>query len=60
MIDAKFSLYDTADYLSTEDDITAYLEAVMEDGDPTLMAEAQQIVARARVANLAATKRNQD
>lgn len=58
MIDAKFSLYDTADYLCTEDDITAYLEAVMEDGDPTLMAEAQQIVARARarIVNVAANK----
>ncbi|KAF1041469.1 helix-turn-helix domain-containing transcriptional regulator [Xylophilus sp.] len=45
---AKFSRYDTADYLQTEDDITAYLEAVAEDGDLALIADAQEIVARAR------------
>jgi len=62
MIDAKFSRYDTADYLETEDDIAAYLEAVMEDGDPALVAKSQQTVARAhtRIANLTATKREQD
>lgn len=33
MVDVKFSRYDTADYLATEDDVAAYLEAVMENGD---------------------------
>ncbi len=48
MMDVKFSRYDTADYLKTEDDITAYLDAVMEDGDPALIAAALGDVARAR------------
>lgn len=33
-MEVKFSRHDTTDYLKTEDDITAYLDAVMEDGDP--------------------------
>ncbi len=44
----SFSRYDTADYLKTEEDIAAYLEAVMEDGDPGLIAAALGDVARAR------------
>ncbi|WP_201025053.1 MULTISPECIES: addiction module antidote protein [Photorhabdus] len=44
----KFSRYDTADYLQTEKDITAYLEAVMEDGDPSLIVAALGDIARAR------------
>lgn len=46
----KFSRYDTADYLKTEEDIAAYLEVVMEDGadDPGLVAHALGVVARAR------------
>jgi probable addiction module antidote protein len=47
-MDVKFSRYDTADYLRTEDDISAYLDAVMEDGDPALIAAALGDVARAR------------
>ncbi|WP_010106436.1 addiction module antidote protein [Verminephrobacter aporrectodeae] len=47
-MDVKFSRYDTADYLRTEDDIAAYLDAVMEDGDPALVAAALGDVARAR------------
>ncbi len=45
-----FSRYDTADYLKTEEDIAAYLEAVMEEGgdDPAFVARALGIVARAR------------
>lgn len=45
---AQFSRYDTADYLKTEDDIAAYLDAVAEDGDPALIAAALGDVARAR------------
>ena len=45
-----FSRYDTADYLKSEEDIIAYLEAVMEEGDddPAYIARALGIVARAR------------
>ncbi|WP_387468107.1 addiction module antidote protein [Photorhabdus sp. RM323S] len=44
----KFSRYDTADYLQTEEDIAAYLEAVVEDGDPSLIAATLGDIARAR------------
>ena len=44
----KLSLYDSANYLKSEDDITAYLEACSEDDDPALMAHALGAVARAR------------
>lgn len=46
-----FSRYDTADYLKTEADIAAYLEAVMEEGgadDPAFLAVALGNIARAR------------
>lgn len=46
----KFSHYDTADYLKTDEDIAAYLEAVAEEGadDPAFLAHALGVVARAR------------
>ena len=47
-MEVKFSRYDTADYFKTEDDITAYLDAVMEDGDSALIAAALGDIARAR------------
>jgi len=44
-----FTRYDSADYLKTEEDIAAYLEAVAETGDsPALLARALGVVARAR------------
>jgi len=45
-----FSRYDTADYLKSEEDIAAYMEAVMEEGgdDPALIAHALGAIARAR------------
>ncbi len=45
-----YALYDTADYLKGEEDIAAYLEAVMEEGgdDPAHVAHALGTVARAR------------
>lgn len=43
-----FSHYDTADYLQTESDIAAYLDAVMEENDPALLAAALGDIARAR------------
>ncbi len=47
-MDIKFSQYDTVDYLTTEEDIAAYLDAVMEEGEPALIAAALGDVARAR------------
>lgn len=45
-----FSRYDTADYLKTEDDIAAYLEAVMEEAgdDAAFVTQALGNIARAR------------
>ncbi|WKZ12838.1 MAG: putative addiction module antidote protein [Gammaproteobacteria bacterium] len=43
-----FSRYDAADYLKTDADIAAYLDAVIEDGDPALLAAALGDIARAR------------
>lgn len=50
MNNTTFSRYDTADYLKTEEDIAAYMEAVMEEGadDPAFIARALGVVARAR------------
>lgn len=39
--------WDTADHLTTPEDIAAYLEAVFEDGDPALISHALGVVARA-------------
>lgn len=46
----KFTHYDSADYLETEEDIAAYLDAVMLEGedDPALVMQALGVVARAR------------
>jgi probable addiction module antidote protein len=46
----KFARYDSADYLRTEEDIAAYLEAAMDEGqdDPAYVARALGVVARAR------------
>jgi probable addiction module antidote protein len=38
--------YDTADHLKTKEDIVAYLEAIFEDGDPTLVTYALGDIAR--------------
>ena len=40
--------WDAAEHLETEEDITAYLEAVLEEGDPSLVAAALGDVARAK------------
>ena len=44
----QFSPWDTADYLATEEDIAAYIEAAFEDGDARLIAAALGDVARAK------------
>ena len=43
-----FSRYDTADYLGTEANIAAYLNACAEENDPALLVAALGDVARAR------------
>jgi len=48
MTKETFSRYDTAEYLKTEEDIAAYLDACAEDGDPSLIAAALGDIARAR------------
>ncbi|QGY04826.1 putative addiction module antidote protein [Methylobacterium mesophilicum SR1.6/6] len=40
--------YDTAEHLRTPEDIVLHIEAVLEDGDPALVADAIGVVARAR------------
>ena len=40
--------FDAANYLNDEEDISAYLQVVMEDGDPALLAAALGDIARTR------------
>ena len=42
------SPWDPADHLKTEDDMAAYLEAALEEGDPGLIAAALGDIARAK------------
>lgn len=42
--------YDPVDFLETEDDVVAYLNAAVEDGDPQLVMHALQAIARLRQA----------
>lgn len=46
----KFTRYDTAEYLKTDDDMAAYLDACLEEaGDnPAFIAHALGVIARAR------------
>ncbi|HPA48408.1 MAG TPA: hypothetical protein PK395_21775 [bacterium] len=41
-------LWDAAEYLRTEEDMAAYLEAALEDGDVTLMAAVLSDIVRAK------------
>lgn len=40
--------WDPAEHLETEEDMAAYLEAALDDGDPTLVAAALGDIARAK------------
>lgn len=42
------SLWDAAEHLETEEDMAAYLEAALEENDPTLIAAALGDIARAK------------
>ena len=46
----KFTKYDTAEYLKTDDDMAAYLDASFEEAgdDPAFIAHALGVIARAR------------
>jgi len=46
MSKVKFSRYDTVDYLRNEDDVIAYIDAAVEDGDPALITAPLGDVAR--------------
>lgn len=48
MAKTKFSTWDPAKHLETEEDMAIYLEAALEDGDPALVAAALGDIARAR------------
>jgi probable addiction module antidote protein len=48
MGDTKTIPWDSAELLKTDQDIADYLEAVFEDGDPTLITHALGVVARAK------------
>jgi probable addiction module antidote protein len=40
--------WDASDHLETKEDIAAYLEAALEDGDPSLVAAALGDIARSK------------
>lgn len=44
----KMTPWDSAEFLKTEEDIAEYLKAVKEEDDPALLADAFEVVARAR------------
>jgi probable addiction module antidote protein len=44
----KTKPWDVAEHLETEEDMAAYLEAALEDGDPALVAAALGDIARAK------------
>ncbi|MGQ0484059.1 MAG: addiction module antidote protein [Hyphomicrobiales bacterium] len=44
----KTTRWDSAAYLKSDKDIAEYLDAVLEDGDPALVAHALGVVARAK------------
>lgn len=49
-MNSKISRYDSAEYLRTDEDIQAYLDAVLEEGgdDPAFIVHALGIIARAK------------
>ncbi len=48
MAKSKTKKYDAAEYLETEEDMAAYLQAAFEDGDPALVIHSLGNIARAR------------
>ena len=58
MAGAKFKTtrWDSADYLKSDSDIAEYLDAVLEEADPALLAHALGVVARAKGMSAIAAK----
>ena len=48
MAKTKTQIWDAADYLESREDIAAYLEAALEDGDPALITAALSDIARSK------------
>jgi len=48
MIGQKTQAWDPAEHIESEEEITAYLEAAFEEGDPSLIAAALGDIARAK------------
>jgi probable addiction module antidote protein len=48
MAKTQTQLWDAANHLETKENIAAYLEAALEDGDPTLIAAALGDIARSK------------
>lgn len=48
MAKTKTRPYDPAEYLETAEDMAAYLEAALEDGEPAVVVKALGTIARAR------------
>jgi probable addiction module antidote protein len=48
MAKTKTRPYDAAEYLETPEDMAAYLEAALEDGEPAVVVKALGAIARAR------------
>ncbi len=48
MAKTKTLLWDPAEHLNSEEEMTAYLEAALEEGEPSLVAAALGDIARAR------------
>lgn len=48
MAKTKTKRWDAAEHLETEEDMAAYLEAALEDGDPAVVAAALGDIARAK------------
>lgn len=44
----KTTAWDSAEYLKTDEDVALYLEACLEENDPTLITHALGVIARAR------------
>lgn len=44
----KTTRWDSAEHLQSEEDIAAYLDAVLEDNDPALITHALGVIARAK------------
>jgi len=48
MTKTQTRLYDTTEYLDTDEDMAAYLDAALQDGEPALVAAALGDIARAK------------